>query len=70
MRRFLISYYGVCNNGQNFVGSCIVKLSDGEKMTSKRLDALMEEAKEVHDDVAKVIPIAISEMEIDEEDEK
>lgn len=69
MRRFLVSYYGIYSNEQNFVGSCIVKLSDGEKMTLKRLDALMERAKEAYDDVTKVIPIAISEMEIDEEEE-
>ena len=72
MRRFLISYYGVDSNGQNFIGSSITKLRDGEKMTATQLDRLMEEAKKAYPDsvnkIIKIIPLAVSELELDKEE--
>lgn len=69
MRRFLISYYGVDSNGQNFIGSCITKLRDGEKMTANQLDRLMEEAKKSRpDSVNTIIPLGVSELEVEEDE--
>lgn len=65
-RHFLVSYYGVLNDGGNFIGSCALTISDGEKMTQKRLDSLMKEAMDKHG-ATKVIPIAVSELEVEED---
>lgn len=64
-RHFLVSYYGVLNDGSNFIGSCALTISDGEKMTQKRLDSLMNKATDEHG-ATKVIPIAVSEVEEEE----
>lgn len=69
MRRFLVSFYGAYSNGQNFFGNCIAKLRDGEKMTATQLDRLMEESKKAYPDSAKIIPLAVSELEVEEESE-
>lgn len=68
MRHFLIAYYGSFSNGTTLIGSCTTKISDDEKMTQKRLDSLMKEAMSEHG-ATKVIPLAVSELEVEEEED-
>ena len=65
MRKFLISYRTVDNDGLQGFGSSLVKISEDEKFTSDVLDTICEEIKKTND-LKDIVIIAFSEFDKEE----
>ena len=65
MRKFLISYRTVGNDGLHGFGSSIAKLTEDENLTPKVLDTICDEIKEAND-LKDIVVIAFSEFDKEE----
>lgn len=65
MRKFLISYRTVGNDGSYGFGSSLAYLDEGEKLTPAALDTICEQIKESNN-LKDIVVIAFSEFDKEE----
>lgn len=65
MRKFLVSYRTVDNDGLYGFGSSVAKLDEGEKLTPKVLDTICDQIKEASN-LKNIVVIAFSEFDKEE----